>query len=165
MAKLAIIFFVVPVVELYLLLLLGDLLGFWPTLAVVLATALVGAWLAKREGWRALRRWRASLGEGRMPQEGVLGGLLLLVGGVLLVTPGVMTDLVGLALLVPRSRAAIADWLRPRIERRIRRSMDQGTVQVIQVHSGFGTEPSEPPSAHRVIDTEGTDVTDEHRRS
>jgi UPF0716 protein FxsA len=157
-AKLALLFTVVPLVELYLLLLIGDFLGFWPTVTVVIATALVGAWLAKREGRRVLGQWRESLSAGRMPEEGVLGGVLLLVGGVLLVTPGVLTDVVGLALLVPFTRARVADWLRPRIEARLQRGVDAGSIQVVNVGSGFSEDVRRSAGPRQVIDVEGTEV-------
>ncbi len=82
--KLLLLFTVVPLVELYLLLVIGSSIGFWPTVAIVLTTGLLGAWLAKSEGLRVYRKWQASLAQGRLPEEGVLGGLLVLVGGVLL---------------------------------------------------------------------------------
>lgn len=131
-AKLFLLFTLVPLIELYLLLVVGGWIGFWPTVAIVALTGVVGAWLAKQEGLRVLRQWQQSLSEGRMPEEGVLGGVLLLVGGVLLVTPGVLTDVVGLSLLVPFTRRLVALWLRPWIERRIERGMERGTVQVVR---------------------------------
>jgi UPF0716 protein FxsA len=157
-AKLALLFTVVPLVELYLLLLIGDLLGLLPTVTVVVATAFVGAWLAKREGRRVLGQWRESLGAGRMPEEGVLGGVLLLVGGVLLVTPGVLTDVAGLALLVPFTRVRVADWLRPRIEARLQRGVDAGSIQVVNMGGGFSEDIGRPTGPRQVIDVEGTEV-------
>lgn len=177
-AKLVLLFTVVPLVELYLLLLIGGWLGFWPTVGLVLVTGLFGAWLAKREGLRAIERWRSSLSRGQMPEEGVLGGVLLLVGGVLLVTPGVLTDVTGLALLVPASRRRIARWLRPWIHRRIERGVDAGTIRVVHYSTGLGDDgPDIRPAAdgwegggldpalgdrsdapRQVIDTEGREV-------
>lgn len=105
------LFVIVPLVELYLLLAVGSLVGFWPTVLLVLVTGMLGASLARREGFRVLRRWQEALARGEMPEEGVLGGLLVLVGGVLLITPGVLTDAVGLLLLLPPSRRWIGRWL------------------------------------------------------
>lgn len=119
MGKLLLLFTVVPLVELYLLLYLGSFIGFWPTVAIVLVTGVLGAMLAKREGLRVFRRWSDALREGRMPEEGVLGGVLVLVGGVLLVTPGVLTDVTGLLLLFPPTRRFVAERLRRYAERRI----------------------------------------------
>ncbi|MFW5921071.1 MAG: FxsA family protein [Polyangiales bacterium] len=152
MGKLLLLFTAVPLVELYLLLLVGSLLGFWPTVGIVLLTGMVGAWLAKSEGLRVLRRWQAALGEGRVPEEGVLDGLLVLVGGVLLVTPGVLTDVLGLALLVSPSRRAIARVVRRRVERKI----EQGQIRVVSYGPGMGERPPEP--RRRFIDAEGEEV-------
>lgn len=137
-AKLLLLFTVVPLCELYLLLLIDDLIGLWSTVAIVLTTGVVGAILAKAEGMRVIRQWQKSLVRGKVPEEGVLGGVLILVGGVLLVTPGVVTDLVGILLLIPPSRRFIADVIRRRLEQRIQ----DGSIKVVQVSSfdGASTE-------------------------
>ena len=127
---LLVLFIVVPLLEVYLLFGLSHLMGFWATVALVLITGTLGAALAKREGLRVLGRWQAALAEARVPEEGVLDGLLVLVGGVLLVTPGVLTDITGLLLLLPPTRKVAAAWLRRRAERGIA----EGNVQVF----GFG---------------------------
>lgn len=119
MGLLVLTFVVVPVVEIWLLVLIGGHIGFWPTVGMSLATALVGGYLAKREGRRVLRRWREAMASGRVPDEGLLGGALVLVGGVLLVTPGVLTDVLGFALLFPPTRRLVADRVRARLERRL----------------------------------------------
>ncbi|QRK04221.1 FxsA family protein [Archangium violaceum] len=139
-------FTVVPFIELYLLLAIGREVGFWPTVGMVLLTGLVGALLAKGEGVRVIRRWQEALVQGRMPEEGILGGVLVLVGGVLLVAPGVLTDIVGLLLLFPPTRKVVAAIVRRRLERR----MAAGTLRVTTFQSGpfpggpFGT-PRTPP--------------------
>ncbi len=119
MAKLLLLFTVVPLVELYLLLVLGRAMGLWPTVGLVLATALLGTLLAKREGLRVWRSWREALSRGELPEEGILGGVLVLVGGVLLITPGVLTDLTGILLLIPPSRRFVAKLVRARLEKSI----------------------------------------------
>ncbi len=133
---LLVVFTVVPLLELYLLVLLGGVMGFGGTVALVLATGLLGAWLAKRAGLQVLRQWRQALAEMRMPEEGVLGGVLVLLGGALLITPGVLTDVVGLLLLIPPTRRLVVQRMRPWVQRKI----DQGTVRVVSVGSveGFG---------------------------
>ena len=142
-------FTVVPFIELYLLLAIGREVGFWPTVGMVLATGLIGALLAKKEGLRVLRRWQESLARGRMPEEGLLGGLLVLVGGVLLVAPGVLTDITGLLLLFPPTRKVVAAVVRRRLER----GMAEGTVRVTTSRSGpfaggpFGPPPHDEPFA------------------
>jgi UPF0716 protein FxsA len=111
LGKLFLLFTVVPLVDLYLLITIGGLIGGGPTLALVIGTGLVGATLARREGLRVWRDWQQSVARGEMPREGVTSSLLVLVGGVLLVTPGLITDAVGLTLLVPPARRMIAGWL------------------------------------------------------
>jgi UPF0716 protein FxsA len=118
LGKLLLLFTVLPVVELYLLISIGQAVGSGPTVALVLVTGLLGAWLAKREGGRVLRSWQESMARGQAPKEGVIASVLVLVGGVLLVTPGVVTDVTGLLLLVPWTRRLAADVIRTRLERR-----------------------------------------------
>nr|WP_225937185.1 FxsA family protein [Myxococcus sp. RHSTA-1-4] len=128
-------FTVVPFIELYLLLAIGRQVGLWPTLAMVLVTGVVGASLARREGGRVLRSWRESMARGQVPEEGILSGALVLVGGALLVAPGVFTDVVGLLLLIPPTRRFVATRLRRALERRVR----DGSVRVTTFGSGgFG---------------------------
>jgi UPF0716 protein FxsA len=151
-------FTVVPFIELYLLLAIGRQVGFWPTVGGVLLTGLIGAWLAKKEGLRVLRRWQESLAQGRMPEEGLVGGVLVLVGGVLLVSPGVLTDFVGLFLLFPPTRRVIAGLVRRRLERR----MANGTLRVTTFQSGPfpGGNPFEPRAARPRIDRKPGDESD-----
>lgn len=147
-----VLFTLVPLVELYLLIWLGGVLGFVETCAIVLVTGLLGAFLAKREGLRVLRSWQDSLAKAQMPEEGVLGGVLVLVGGVLLVTPGVLTDAFGLSLLFLPTRALIAKFVRARIASGI----ESGTIQVESVSgpSPFASASRSP--FVRVISTSST---------
>ena len=141
MRWLLLLFVVVPLIELYLLLFIGSQIGFWPTVAIVLVTGVVGASLAKREGLRVWHSYREALSQGRLPDEGIVGGLLVLLGGALLVTPGMLTDVVGFLLLLPQTRRFFADRIRAVIEKKL----DQGVVQVMGVHpdgpGGFGGFP------------------------
>lgn len=158
---LLLLFTVVPLVELWLLLFIGDHIGFWPTVGIVLVTGLLGATLAKHEGLRVVQRWQESTARGELPEDGVLGGLLVLVGGIFLITPGVLTDVTGLLLLFPPTRRLIAGVIRRRFER----GLSSGAVRVTQVGGaqvftwGTGTGARDPG----VIDVEGVDVTDERR--
>lgn len=155
-------FTVVPFIELYLLLAIGREVGFWPTVGGVLLTGLIGAWLAKKEGVRVLRRWQESLAQGRMPEEGLMGGVLVLVGGVLLVSPGVLTDVVGLFLLFPPTRKLVAAVVLRRLERR----MAAGTLRVTTFQSGpfpggpFGPTPGTERSPRPRIERRPGDETD-----
>ncbi len=129
---LLLLFTVVPLIEFNLLLWVGGMVGFWPTVALVVATGAIGAALAKREGFRVMRAWQTALAEGRKPADGVVSGLLVLVGGVLLVTPGVLTDLFGLMLLIPWTRRGLAALILQRLERGIER----GSVRVVTMQGG-----------------------------
>lgn len=117
LARLLLLFIVVPLIELALLVRLGTLIGFWPTIAIVVATGAIGAALARRQGLKVWTGIRDELRQGRMPMRGLVDGLLVLVGGVLLLTPGVLTDLTGIALLLPWTRAFARRLLRRKLER------------------------------------------------
>ncbi len=150
---LLVLFTVVPLAELWLLFRIGDHLGFGATFALVMLTGIVGAALARREGSRVVLQWQKEVSEGRMPSDGVLGGLLVFVGGLLLVTPGVLTDAFGLSLLFPPTRRRVAGWLRERIQRGIA----SGNVQVMGSVGGMGTSWTSS-STTDVIDVEGYEV-------
>lgn len=127
--RLLVLFTVVPLVELAILVQLGRLMGLGPTVALVLVTGAAGAWLARWQGIAVLRRVQADLAEGRMPAGALLDGALILAAGALLLTPGLLTDLVGLSLLVPPLRRL----LRRRLGDALRRRMQAGGARVIDV--------------------------------
>lgn len=143
-------FVVVPLAELYLLLTLASAIGFWPTIAITLITAFVGSALAKREGLRVWRAWRTALDELRPPAEGVIDGVLVLVGGVLLITPGVLTDLTGVALLVPFTRRRIA----ARIRRAVDARLADGRLRVETASFGMA-DAWRAPGPSDVVETTG----------
>jgi UPF0716 protein FxsA len=124
--RLALLFVIVPLVELALLIQMGRLVGFWPTIALVVFTGLTGAWLARMEGLRTIWRLRSDIENGRMPRQAIMDGMAVFAGGALLLTPGVITDLVGFSLLFPATRHAI----QKRILARLERSIQEGAVQV-----------------------------------
>ncbi|HWI40679.1 MAG TPA: FxsA family protein, partial [Verrucomicrobiae bacterium] len=97
--RLFLLFTLVPVVELYMLIRVGRVIGPLPTVATLAAAALAGAWLAKRQGFLILSRIGEELAAGRMPGSALLDAALVLCGGILLVTPGFFTDLLGLLFL------------------------------------------------------------------
>ena len=117
--RLFLLFTLVPLVELALLIRIGGLIGLGPTLGLVLVTGAAGAWLARREG---LRSWLAvgrEMAAGRVPGEELVHGMLILLAGALLVTPGVLTDLAGFALLVRPVRRRMIAKLRGRFTRQL----------------------------------------------
>jgi UPF0716 protein FxsA len=117
--RLILLFVGLPLLELMILIQLGRWIGLWPTLALVLVTGVVGAALAKAQGLRAWLRIRSELASGRVPMGDLLDGLMILIGGVVLLTPGLLSDLFGLALLVPGPRHAFKRYLRRRFERAV----------------------------------------------
>lgn len=153
LGKLFLLFTVVPLIELYLLIEVGTRIGTEATIGIVLTTGLLGAVLAKSEGLRVLRNWQESIAKGQLPKEGVMSSVLVLVGGVLLVTPGVLTDLTGILLLVPPTRRAIASVLRKRLQARMQ-------VQTFDMTMGPPTgRPPGPgaPGPGSVIDVDASE--------
>jgi UPF0716 protein FxsA len=153
MRWLFVLFVALPLLDLWLLLSIGGVLGFWPTLGLTLAVAVLGAYLAKREGLKVLRQWRDAMSQMRMPEEGLVSAALVLAGAVLLATPGVLTDVVGLVLLVPVSRRPIARLVRHALEGRVQRAVEQGRIQVNVVDFGGATRARPEPHGE-VIDAE-----------
>jgi Protein affecting phage T7 exclusion by the F plasmid len=119
MARLFLLFTVVPLLELYILIKIGGYIGAFPTVGLVVLTALLGFVLARFEGLRKLQQIKRSLSLGIVPAEEMLDGVLIFVGGVLLIIPGVLTDLFALILLIPYTRTIFKRWLRRRFDRMI----------------------------------------------
>ncbi len=105
--RLLLLFTAVPLVELFLLVKMGTVVGVGPTIALVIFTGVLGAWLARQQGLGVLHRLRVELAEGRLPADALIDGLLILVAGAVLLTPGLLTDALGFVLLVPPSRAVV----------------------------------------------------------
>jgi UPF0716 protein FxsA len=114
LALLALVFIVVPLVELYVIVQVGHAIGALGTIALLLVVSLVGAWLTKHEGFIVLQRVRERLARGEVPGREMIDGLLVLLGGVLLLVPGFVTDAAGIILLFPPTRALARAWLRRR---------------------------------------------------
>src|SRR5215210_1580470 len=100
MPLLLLLFIVVPIVELAVIIKVGQLIGFWPTIALLIADAILGSLLLRSQGRAAWRRFNEALAERRMPHKEVMDGVLVIFGGALLLTPGFVTDVFGLALLI-----------------------------------------------------------------
>jgi UPF0716 protein FxsA len=116
--KLLLLFILVPVAELYLFLTLGAKIGIWNTLGIIVLTAILGASLTRSQGARTLAKFRQATAEGRLPHREALDGILILLAGAVLLTPGFLTDTVGFLLLVPPIRTVVrgrlADYLKSR---------------------------------------------------
>jgi UPF0716 protein FxsA len=101
---LVVLFVVLPLVELYFLIQVGQVIGAWWTIALLVVDSILGAWLVKREGRRTWAALRDALASGRMPHRELADGALVLIGGTLLMTPGFVSDVLGVALVLPLTR-------------------------------------------------------------
>ncbi len=119
--KLMLLFVVTPLVELAILVYLGTIIGVWYTVLIVVVTGIVGAILARHQGLATLSRIRSSLEQGIMPSNELFEGALILAGGLFLLTPGIITDIVGFVVLLPQTRRIVGRCLRNLIKRKIQR--------------------------------------------
>ncbi len=129
MAILVVLFIVVPIAELYVIIQVGELIGVLPTLALLLLDAVAGSLLLRHQGRGAWRRFNLAIAQRRFPGKEVVDGLLIVVGGTLLLAPGFISDVVGIFLLIPPTRA---------IARALLRRYTVGRFTVIGVPGGFG---------------------------
>jgi UPF0716 protein FxsA len=107
--RLLLLFTLVPLIELYILIRVGEVIGVWATIALVICTGILGASLTRLEAIRVFRQVQAELRNGRVPTAGLLDGLLVVVAGAVLLTPGLITDILGFLLLFPPSRRRVRD--------------------------------------------------------
>ena len=104
-------FVVVPIAEIALLISFANAFGFWPTFALVVATAFLGSWLVSLQGRATLNQVRTQISNGQLPGAAMAHGAMILIAGAFLLTPGLMTDAVGFLLLIPVVRETIRKWL------------------------------------------------------
>ena len=116
--KLLIAFTIIPIIEIYLLIEIGSMFGALTAVTLVILTGFLGAFLARMQGLQTLYRIQESLREGRMPSGELLDALLIVIAGLVLLTPGFLTDSAGFLLLIPATRNSIKYWLRRQIELR-----------------------------------------------
>jgi len=138
--RLLALFLIVPIAELALLIWVGEHVGFWPTIGLIALTAFVGSWLARREGWNVFNRLQIKLSAGGLPGRELTDGLIILVSGALLLTPGIITDIVGFLGLLPPTRALI----RAQLQRRFKGAIERGnaSVFVMQPPGAFHHQPT-----------------------
>ena len=154
LGKLSLLFVIVPIVELMLLIQLGQVVGLLPTVLLVVATGVGGALLARAEGLRVFFRFQGELASGRLPGQSLLDGVSVLIGGAFLLTPGVLTDIVGFSLLVPSTRR----WIQRRVRARLAKRIEDGTIRVVTFGRGgaWGSAAGERadgrPPADRALD-------------
>jgi UPF0716 protein FxsA len=139
---LVLLFIVVPIAELYVIIQVGEWIGVWPTLLLLLLDAIVGSWLLKHEGRAAWRRFNQALAEKRIPAAEVADGFLIILGGALLIAPGFITDIFGILFLIPPTRA---------LARKVLYRFTVGRVAIVSFPGsvgGFGGGPSGPGAAN-----------------
>ena len=126
--KLFLAFTIIPIIEIYLLIEIGSVFGALTAVTLVILTGFLGAFLARMQGLQTLYRIQESLREGRMPSGELLDALLIVIAGLVLLTPGFLTDSAGFLLLIPATRNSIKYWLRRQIELRY---MSNGSEDII----------------------------------
>jgi UPF0716 protein FxsA len=127
--KLLILFVFVPILELYILIEAGRIIGLLPTISLIMLTGVAGAWLARSQGVEIIRRIQEQTSRGEMPAATLIDGALILVGGLLLLTPGFFTDALGFSFLVPQTRELWRKGLSAWLEKMIR----QGNVTIYRM--------------------------------
>lgn len=127
--KLLFLFILVPFIEISLLIKLGNIIGFWPTLLIQVVTGFLGAALARLQGLMVWGKIQAELQVGNVPAEDMLNGVLIFTAGIVLMTPGLLTDVLGFSLLIPTTRNIFKRWLRRQFDARINRG-DGGNVSL-----------------------------------
>ncbi|MDK3017848.1 FxsA family protein [Pseudodonghicola flavimaris] len=156
-------FLAVPIIEIALFIQVGGLIGLWPTLAIVVLTAVLGSWLMRSQGRLAMGQLRQSFSTLDDPTEPLAHGAMILIAGVLLLTPGFFTDATGFALLIPPVRRWVFRFARSRVSV-ARFQMGGATMYQAGFQSGPGPRPPHPARGDDIIDGEFTEVTPDKPR-
>jgi len=128
--KLFLCFTLIPVIELYLLIKVGTVIGGFNTILLVILTGFAGAWLARMEGMNTMLKVRMNLQNGIMPAEELIDALIILIAGLVLITPGLMTDTFGLFLLWPYTRNRFKRFLREKFNE----MQSRGNIDITRFH-------------------------------
>ena len=120
--KLILAFTIIPIIELYILLMLSDLIGPHITILIIIITGVTGGILTKAQGLNTIKKIKTQLAAGDIPTDELLNGLLILSGGLLLLTPGILTDLTGFTLLIPFTRTPIRNFLKKKFKKIIEKN-------------------------------------------
>lgn len=143
---LLLLFVVVPIAELYTIIRVGASIGFLNTLALIIAVGFVGSWLVKREGMRTWVRFNQTLASGQIPAKEMVDGVLILGAGALLLTPGFLSDVFGILMLFPPTRAVLRGYV-----------MKRAKAGNFVVRTNFGGGTSGPGRQGPVVDTDATE--------
>ncbi|MCH7751617.1 MAG: FxsA family protein [Planctomycetes bacterium] len=154
MLQLLLLFTIIPLMELWLFVQFSGAFGFWTTFALVIGTGMAGAALARWQGWQALERVRTEMRQGMLPAQAIGDGVLIFAAGLLLITPGVLTDVLGLSLLIPPLRKLVLKGLRHWFTTHVR----------VKTDAFYADQTGAPPPGRstivdaRVIDAEVVDA-------
>ncbi len=138
LAKLTLLFTVITVVETYLLFLVASYTSFWVSVALIVLPGMLGAYLMRREGRQAFARIKAALRLEQEPTTAVLDGAILLVAAAFLITPGMLTDITGLMLMIPAVRRPIREYIKKRVQKAIETQIGTGTAKFFSIPFGMG---------------------------
>ena len=152
LALLLVLFIAVPIIELAVILQVGEWIGFWPTLGLLVADSILGSVLMRSQGRAAWRRFNETIAAGRPPAREVVDGVLVIFGGALLLTPGFVTDIAGILFLLPPTRAVI------------RRLLVRRFASRLVVSTFGGAARSRPPAPGHAYDVDGTATEVDQRR-
>lgn len=142
LGRLILLFLLTPAIELGLLIQVDRFIGFWPTIGLIVGTGLAGSYLARREGLSAWQRLNRRLAEGGLPGKELIDGVIILVAGALLITPGVLTDFIGFIGLIPFTRIPIRNYAL----KRLKKKMADGSMRMEFGAFGVGAPSSPSPS-------------------
>ncbi len=160
---LLLVFAAIPFLEIALMIKVGQAIGFWPTLALIVASAMLGTYVLYEQGFQVLGRAMEAMGRGRPPVGPVVDGVFIAFAGLLLIVPGFLTDAVGLALLIPRLRRTIAAWSIRKVLRSAemrgfvfgtRAAASGGNGQGRDAPRGTASAPRPPPGDGPIIEGE-----------
>ena len=144
LALIPVLLLVIPILEIAVFIMVGNLIGLWPTLGLVLVTAILGTLLLRRQGLDTLARIQAETRAGRVPARELVNGLMIAIAGVLLLTPGLVTDTLGFLLFIPAIRNAVWSFLKARV--------------VVVASGGFGRGSGPAPQGRPdVVDLSGSE--------
>lgn len=140
LGKLFLLFTIITAVETYLLVLLTQYTNIWATIAMIIVPGMLGAYLIKREGRHALDRIKAALRLEQEPTTAVLDGALLLVAAAFLITPGVLSDLTGLLLMIPAVRRPVREYIKNRVKQMVENQISGGAMKVFSLPFGMNVD-------------------------
>lgn len=154
----AVLFLVVPIIEIFFLIQVGEIIGAWKTIFLVVLTAVIGAFLLRQQGLSTLARLQNNMSQGKIPAQELIEGVLLAVGGALLMTPGFVTDTIGFLCLLPFSRQFLASHIMKRSANSMHSRMG-GFTQGGFSQSGFYSSQTEQQNDNGdVLDGEFTEI-------